>query len=163
MSNKKTIGFGIIGLGMIAEFHVKAINEIGGCQFVAGYNHNPEKAAAFCAKHGGTGYGDLDSFLSDKKIDIVIIATPSGNHMDGAVAAARAGKHVIVEKPLEINIARCDIIIAEARANKVKLATIFMSRYHTAAGVIKKAIDEGRLGKIVLADAQIKWYRTQEY
>ena len=163
MSTTKTTGFGIIGSGMIAEFHVKAIKEISGCSFVAGYDIISGRAAEFCGKHGGTGYDDLNAFLADKNIDIVVIATPSGLHLEGAVAAAKAGKHIIIEKPLEITAARCDAIIAEAKANKVKLASIFQSRYHDVARIVKKAIDEGRLGKIVLADAQIKWYRSQEY
>ena len=163
MSNTKTIGFGIIGSGMIAEFHAKAIKDISGCSLVAGYNPRPGKAADFCGKHGGTGYDDLNAFLADKNMDIVVIATPSGLHLEGAAAAAKAGKHVIIEKPLEITAARCDAIIAAAKANNVKVATIFQSRYHAVAGIVKKAIDEGRLGKIVLADAQIKWYRSQEY
>ena len=163
METTKTIGFGVLGLGMIAEFHVKAIQELSGCRFVAGYHTTPGRAADFCAKHGGTGYDDLNAFLADKNIDIVTIATPSGLHLDGAVAAARAGKHIVVEKPLEITAARCDVIIAEAKANKVKLGTIFPSRYHAPSAIIKKAINAGRLGKITLADAQIKWYLTQEY
>jgi len=158
-----TIGFGIIGLGMVAEFHVRAIQELAGCRFVAGYDTQQGRAKDFCEKYGGTGYDDLGSFMSDKQVDIVCIATPSGLHLDGAVAAARAGKHIIVEKPLEITTARCDAIIAEARANGVLLATIFPSRYHAASGIIKKAITQGRLGTIVLADAQIKWYRSQHY
>jgi predicted dehydrogenase len=163
METKKTIGFGILGPGMIAEFHVKAINEIEGCRFAAAYHPTPGRAAAFCARCGGKGYYDLTAFMADKDIDIVTVATPSSLHMDGAVAAARAGKHVIVEKPLETTAARCDTIIAEAKANNVMLGTIFQSRYHAASGIIKKAIEAGRLGKIVLAAAQIKWYRSQEY
>ena len=163
MSTTKNTGFGILGLGMIAEFQLKAINEISGCRFVAGYDTVPGRAAQFCAKNGGTGYDNLEAFLSDKNIDVVTIATPSGLHMDGAVAAARAGKHIIVEKPLEITTARCDAIIAEAKAHNVKLAAVFPSRYHAPSKIIKKAITDGRFGKIVLADAQIKWYRSQEY
>ena len=163
VDTSKTIGFGILGLGMIADFHVKAIQEISGCRFAAGYDVIPGRAKDFGAKHGGAGYDDLKAFLSDKNIDVVTIATPSGLHLDGALAAARAGKHIIVEKPLEITAARCDTIIAEAKSNKVKLATIFPSRYHAPSELIKKAIDQGRLGKIALADAQIKWYRSQEY
>ena len=163
MDTSKTVGFGILGLGMIAEFHIKAIQELSGCRFAAGYHPMPGRAAEFCAKHGGTGYDDLSAFLADKNIDVVCIATPSGLHLDGAVAAANAGKHVIVEKPLEVTAARCDAIIAAARENNVKLGTIFPSRYHGPSKIFKKAIDDGRLGKIVLADAQIKWYRTQQY
>ena len=163
MSTSKTIGFGILGLGMIADFHLKAIQELNGCSFVAGFDTIPGRAADFCAKNGGKGYEDLNAFLADKNIDIVTIATPSGLHLDGALAAVKAGKHVIVEKPLEITAARCDTIIAEAKANKVKVGTIFPSRYHGASAIIKKAIQARRLGKIVLAEAQIKWHRTQEY
>jgi len=163
METSKTIGFGVLGLGMIADFHVKAIQELSGCRLVAGYDTIPGRAAEFCAKYGGTGYDDLNAFLADKNVDIVTIATPSGLHLEGALAAAKAGKHIIVEKPLEITKARCDTIIAEAKANKVKLGTVFPSRYHAPSAIIKKAIKAGRLGKIVLADAQIKWFRTQEY
>jgi len=163
METSKTIGFGIIGLGMIAEFHVKAIKELSGCRFVGGFNPRPGRAAEFCAKHGGTGYDDLNAFLANKDIDIVTIGTPSALHLDGAVAAAKAGKHVIIEKPLEVTAARCDIIIETAKANNVKVGAIFQSRFHAAAGVVKQAIEAGRLGKIASADAQIKWFRTQEY
>jgi predicted dehydrogenase len=158
-----SIGFGIIGLGMIAEFHAKAIAEMEGCFFAAGFDEVPGKADSFCADHGGKPYSSLDAFLADPDIKIVTIATPSGLHLDGAVAAARAGKHIIVEKPLEITSARCDAIIAEAEKNKVKLGTVFPSRYHGAVKLVKDTIASGRLGKIVLADAQIKWFRTQEY
>ena len=163
METSKTIGFGVLGLGMIAEFHIKAIQELSDCRFVAGFDTIPGRAADFCAKHGGAGYEDLNAFLADKNIDIVTIATPSGLHLDGALAAVKAGKHIIVEKPLEITAARCDAIITAARDNKVKVGTVFPSRYHAPSALIKKAIKAGRLGKIVLADAQIKWYRTQQY
>jgi predicted dehydrogenase len=158
-----SIGFGIIGLGVIADFHTKAIAEMEGCFFAAGFDAVPGRADSFCAGHGGKPYASLDAFLADPDLTIVIIATPSGLHLEGAIAAARAGKHIIVEKPLEITSARCDAIIAEAEKNKVKLGTVFPSRYHGAAKLVKDAVASGRLGKIVLAAAQIKWFRTQEY
>jgi predicted dehydrogenase len=163
MDSSKTIGFGIIGLGVIADFHVKAINELAGCKFIAGFDTYPGKAGAFCAARGARPYSSLESFLADPEIDIVTIATPSGLHLDGAVAAIRAGKHLIVEKPLEITTARCGAIIAEAEARKVKVGTIFPSRYYDSSRLVKQAVAEQRLGKIVLAGAQIKWYRSQEY
>jgi len=105
----------------------------------------------------------MEKFLADGDVDIVLIATPSGLDLDGAVAALRAGKHVIVEKPLEITCERCDSIIAEAEKSGTLLGTVFPSRYFEAPMLIKNAIDAGRFGKIVLADAHIKWWRTQEY
>ncbi|MDR0718318.1 MAG: Gfo/Idh/MocA family oxidoreductase [Treponema sp.] len=163
MNTFQSVGFGILGLGVIAEFHVKAIKEISGACFVGGFDTIPGKAAAFCEKHGGKPYEDLLHFLTDKDIDIVTIATPSGLHLDGSLAAVKAGKHIIVEKPLEITTARCDRIIAEAKANAVKVGTVFPSRYYASSKIIKKAIEGGRFGKIVLADAQTKWFRSQEY
>ncbi|GHV06586.1 oxidoreductase [Spirochaetia bacterium] len=158
-----TIGFGIIGLGMIAEFHTRAIAEMAGCCFAAGFDAVPGRADSFCAANGGKAYSSLDAFLADPDIDIVTVATPSALHLDSAIAAIRAGKHLIVEKPLEITVERCDRIIAEAAAHKVKLGTVFPSRYFKSSRAVKQAIDEGRLGKIVLADAHVKWYRDQEY
>lgn len=83
--------------------------------------------------------------------------------MEPAVEAAKAGKHVIVEKPLDITLRRCDRIIKACADNKVQLATIFPSRFHDSAQKMRKAVDGGRFGRLVLGDAYVKWYRTQEY
>lgn len=163
MNLSHPIGFGIIGLGMIAEFHFQAIQAIPGCSFIGGYNHTPEKCSAFCQSHGGIAYPSLDALLADPAIDIVTICTPSGSHLESAIAAAHAGKHLIIEKPLEITAERCDQILRVAEKNGVKLATVFPSRFHKSSQLIKEAIRQGRFGRIVLADAQIKWYRSQAY
>jgi predicted dehydrogenase len=156
-------GFGIIGLGMIAEFHAKAIENMKGARLVAGFDPVPGRAEAFAKNHGCRGYDKIEDFLKDPDLEIVTVATPSGLHMDGAVAAANAKKHVIVEKPLDVTPEKCQAIVDACKKNNVKLSGIFPSRYHEVSQVIKKAIDEGRFGKIAFADAQIKWYRTQEY
>ena len=106
-------------------------------------------------------YTDLDAMLADPKVDIVTIATPSGAHMEPAVAAAKAGKHVIVEKPLEITLKKCDRIIEACEKAGVKLAAIFPSRFHDSSVKLKKAIDGGRFGRLTLGDAYVKWFRTQ--
>ncbi len=101
--------------------------------------------------------------LADPDVDVVTIGTPSGAHMEPAVAAARAGKHVIVEKPLEITLSRCDKIIRECEKAGVKLSAIFPSRFHRSSVELKKAVDAGRFGKLTLGEAYVKWYRTQAY
>ena len=156
-------GFGIIGLGMIAEMHAKAIRDIPDAQLVACFDVNSERAKQFCAIYGGTAYTALDSFLATEQLDIVTICTPSGLHMESAVAAAKAKKHIIVEKPLEITVERCDTIINAAKEHGVIVSGIFPSRFHGVAQVVKKAIDEKRLGPVVLGDAYVKWYRSQAY
>jgi predicted dehydrogenase len=156
-------GFGIVGLGMIAEFHAKAIKAMTGARLVAAFSRAPEKAARFCAQHGGRAYSDLKAFLADPQLQVVTVCTPSGLHLDTALAAAAAGKHLVVEKPLEITPERCDRIIAACRRGRVKLATVFPSRFTEAALLVKKTIDSGRFGRLTLGSAYIKWWRTQQY
>jgi len=157
------IGFGIIGCGMIAGFHARAIEDIRGAKLIAGFDRCKATADRFADAEGCKAYDDLDAMLADPEIDVVTIATPSGAHMEPAVAAARAGKHIIVEKPLEITLKRCDKIIAECEKAGVVCSTIFPSRFHGPSVQIKKAIEQGRFGRITVGDAIVKWWRTQEY
>jgi UDP-N-acetyl-2-amino-2-deoxyglucuronate dehydrogenase len=157
------IGFGIIGCGMISNFHAKAIAEIRGARLVACFDMFPASAERLAAATGCRSYAKLSEMLADPDVDVVTICTPSGAHLEPALAAARAGKHVVVEKPLEITLKRCDKIIAECKKNKVKLATIFPSRFHESSVEIKRAVDDGRFGNLTVGDAYVKWFRTQEY
>jgi UDP-N-acetyl-2-amino-2-deoxyglucuronate dehydrogenase len=158
-------GFGIVGLGLIADFHAKAIQEISGSKatLVACCSRSPEKAGGFAEKYNCRGYADLEEFLADPGLDIVSICSPSGAHLDTALAAARAGKHVIVEKPLEITPQRCDRIIGACDRAGVSLAGVFQSRFSEVAGLLKSTLEQGRFGKLVLGDAYVKWFRSQEY
>jgi UDP-N-acetyl-2-amino-2-deoxyglucuronate dehydrogenase len=158
-------GFGIIGCGMIAEFHTRAINEIDGARVVAAYTRNPANGAkiAGLAEGGCAVFDDLDAMLAQPGLDVVCVCTPSGAHMEPAVKAARAGKHVVVEKPLEVTLPRCDAIIEACDAAGVRLCTIFPSRFTDANIRLKEAIDTGRFGRLTLGDTYVKWWRTQQY
>ncbi|MCA8997829.1 MAG: Gfo/Idh/MocA family oxidoreductase [Planctomycetaceae bacterium] len=158
-----SMGFGIVGTGMIAHFHAKAIQAIPGATVVGCFNHTPEKAQAFADEYGCTAYSSLDEMLANDAIQIVTICTPSGSHLDPALAAANAGKHLLVEKPLEITLERCDQIIDACARNNVTLGAILPSRFSEANIALKKAIDEGRFGTLTLGDTYVKWYRSQEY
>ncbi len=157
------IGFGIIGCGMIAGFHCRAISDVRGAKLVGCFDMVPAAAGRLAEQTGAKAYGTLKKMLADEAIDVVTIGTPSGAHMEPAVAAARAGKHVIVEKPLEITLRRCDRIINECQKAGVVLATIFPSRFHGSSIEVKRAVDRGRFGRLTVGDAIVKWYRTQEY
>jgi len=104
-----THGFGFVGCGMIAEFHTKAINEIAGARVVAAFDKFPASADKIAKLAGGDCkvYEDIDSMLANPDVDVVCVCTPSGAHMEPAVLAAKAGKHVVVEKPMEITLPRC--------------------------------------------------------
>jgi predicted dehydrogenase len=158
-------GFGIIGCGMIAEFHTKAIREIEGSRVVAAFDSIPGRADKLVALAGGDckAYDDMDRMLADPRVDVVCVCTPSGAHRDPSVAAANAGKHVVVEKPLEITLPRCDAIIDACNKNGVRLCAIFPSRFSAANMALKEAIDAGRFGRLTLGDTYVKWWRTQEY
>jgi predicted dehydrogenase len=158
-----SIGFGIIGCGMIARFHAKAVAEIPGARVVACFDSVPAAADKYADEIGCKAYHRLEDMLADPAVTLVTIGTPSGAHMEPAVAAARAGKHVIVEKPLEITLSKCDAIIQACHKAGVKLATVFPSRFHHSSQLMKQALDRGRLGRLTLGDAYVKWYRTQQY
>jgi predicted dehydrogenase len=156
-------GFGIIGCGMIARFHAKAVADLRSARVVACYDSVPAAADKLAAELGCRAYHDLDALLADPAVHVVTIGTPSGAHLEPAVAAGKAGKHVIVEKPLEITLKRCDQIIQACDRAGVTLATIFPSRFHESSRLMKRAVDQGRFGRLTMGDAYVKWYRTQAY
>jgi predicted dehydrogenase len=156
-------GFGIIGCGMISRFHSRAIEDVRGAKLVACYDSFCDAADRLAGETGCKSYHELSAMLADPRVQFVTIGTPSGAHLEPAVAAAKAGKHVIVEKPLEITLRRCDAIIRACEANRVKLSTIFPSRFHESSIEMKRAIDGNRFGQLTLGDAYVKWYRTQAY
>lgn len=157
------IGFGIVGTGMISRFHARALEDVRGAKLIACYDRVAEASNRFGKENECDAYSDLKKMLQDDRVDVVSVCTPSGAHMEPAVAAAKAGKHVVVEKPLEITTRRCDRIIKACEDNDVKLATIFPSRFHASSIAMKKAIAAGRFGKMTLGDAYVKWFRPQEY
>ena len=157
------LGVGLIGLGMIADTHVLAISSSSNCYLRGAFDSVPGKAEAFAAKNGGIAYDSLEAMLSDPEISIISITTPSGFHLEPALEAARHGKNLLIEKPIEVTYERARQIIDAAKENGVLVSGVFQSRFQEAARIVKDAIDKGRFGRIVLADAYIKWYRSQEY
>lgn len=163
MNDSKPLGFGIIGCGMIANFHARAIADLPNARLIGGYSRRQEQAEAFAAEHRCEAFTDLDAMLADPRIQVVTIGTPSGAHLEPALAAAAAGKHIICEKPLEISLERCDAMIAACARAGVTLATIFPSRFHRSAKLLKTAVDAQRFGRMTLAEAYVKWFRSQQY
>ena len=151
---------------MIAEFHTRAINEIENARVVGSLE--PQRRPTPTRSPGWPREAVRPSTIWTHcwripELDVVCICTPSGAHMEPAVQAARAGKHVVVEKPLEITLPRCDAIIAACDAAGVRLCTIFPSRFTPANLRLKEAIDLGRFGRLTLGDTHVKWWRTQQY
>ena len=158
-----TFHIGLIGGGNISETHARAARAIPGVEISAIHGTNTEKIARLCREHGGTPYHDFDAFLQHRPMNLVIIGSPSGLHAAQGIAAAKRGLHVLTEKPIEITTERADALIAAANQSNIKLGVIFQDRLKPHIRQLKDWLDLGRLGKPLLVDARVKWYRPPEY
>jgi len=159
----KTYGFGVVGTGFIGGVHGEAIQSLPNARLVACCDTREEAAGAFAEKFGCAHYTDLGEMLRRDDLDVVSIATPSGLHMEPAVAAAQAGKHALIEKPLDITLERIDRILeAHAKAGTT-VGGIFNGRFYPTAQLFKKAADQGRFGRMTFGLAYGPWWRTQKY
>jgi len=158
--------FGVVGCGVISETHGDVLNTLkaeGLAEPVAVTDVRPDRAQAFTARFGGVAVPTLDALLARPDVDAVTLCTPSGLHGRMAVQAARAGKHVLSEKPLDMWIGAVDEAIEATDKAGVVYGGIFQERFSPAARRVKRAIDAGAFGEIVLACAETKWYRSQDY
>ncbi|MBA3440568.1 MAG: Gfo/Idh/MocA family oxidoreductase [Pyrinomonadaceae bacterium] len=158
-----TFHVGILGGGNISETHARAAREIDGVEIAAIYGENREKAERLGELYGGTVYTDLGSFLAHRPLEVIAIGSPSGLHAEQGCQAAQHGLHVLVEKPIDVTTERADRLIAECDKAGVKLGVFFQDRVAPDICTLKGLVDDGRLGKLFLASAHVKWYRPPEY
>lgn len=156
-------GFAIVGCGVISRTHARAIAALPDAHLVTAVDVEPERAAALTAQFGGEPETDLGRALSRPDVDVVSVCVPSGLHAEVGCQAAGAGKHVLVEKPIDITLGAADRLIAAAEGAGVKLAVISQHRFDAGVRQMKDIIASGRLGRLLVGDAYIKWYRTQDY
>ncbi|MGB7844695.1 MAG: Gfo/Idh/MocA family oxidoreductase [Candidatus Acidiferrum sp.] len=158
-----TTYIGLIGGGNITETHARAACAVPGVEIAAIYGANTEKVSRLCGEYGGKAYIDFDHFLAHHPMDLVAIGSPSSLHATQGIAAARRGLHVLTEKPIDITTERADALISEADKAGVKLGVFFQDRCKPDIVRVKEALGSGVLGKPILADARVKWYRHPEY
>jgi UDP-N-acetyl-2-amino-2-deoxyglucuronate dehydrogenase len=156
-------GFGIVGTGVIAALHAAAIKTLPDARLAAVTDVVPGAAQTFAAARGGAAEPGLDALLARPDVDVVCVCVPSGLHAEIGIRAARAGKHLVVEKPVDVTLAAADRLIEAARAAGVALTVISQHRFDPGLIELKRLIDEGALGRLVLGEASTKWYRTQAY
>ena len=156
-------GFAMIGMGSISHFHIKSIQELRNARLIAVCSANAQRAQESGQQYQVPYYTNYKEMLKRPDIDIVCVCTISGEHLGPTLAAAKHGKHIITEKPLEVSLERADLMIEACRRYGVKLACIFQNRFRPTYIKMKQAISEGKIGKIVLANAYIKWYRDDQY
>ena len=159
----KKYGFGIVGCGAISKWHVAAINEIENAELVGVFNTPLSFAETFAKENNCRVFKTYEEMLECEDIDIVNICTPSGTHAPLAIEAANHKKNVIVEKPMAITKQQVEDIVSAVEKNNVKLAVISQLRFNENVQKVKKAIDSGELGDILIGDIYMKYYRSPEY
>ena len=162
-STTDTIGYGVIGAGLVGPTHAAAAARAPGAQLVAVCDLMADRAEAVAEQHGAIPMSDVDALLGRKDIQIVSICLPTRLHLDVAERAVAAGKHIVVEKPLEISLERADRLLAVGKQHGVQVAAIFNRRFIPALKATKRAVEEGLLGDLIAADMYYKSFRTQEY
>ncbi len=159
----KSVGFGIIGCGVIAATHCEAIKDTPGGELVAVFDIDPVRATTISERYDVPFYTEQAAFLAHPGLDAVNILLPSGFHATVGMAAAKAGKHVLVEKPIDVTVEAALQLIQACETAGVKLGVISQHRFAPEILKVKKAIEAGDFGRLVLGEASIKWYRTQQY
>ena len=158
------IGFGLVGTGMAGIFHAKELRHVRGGRLMAVCSRDERRLRSFADEYRvPRWYTDYRRLIEDPDVDVVCVLVPTGNHAEVTIAASNAGKHVLVEKPLEINLERADEMIRVCRANGTKLGVIFQMRFGTVAARLREAVQSGLLGRVFLADAVDKSSRTPAY
>lgn len=154
----------IVGTGAIAHAHAEAIAAYPDAELVAVVDRDPEAAERFAERYGvPVAYDDLAELLAGAQLDVVHICTPPGVHATQAIAALEAGVHVVVEKPPARSLDELDAMLAAAERTGTQLAVVFQQRTGTAAAHVKRLLDEGELGRPLVATCQTLWYRDDAY
>ena len=159
----KTLGFGILGAGLVSPFHAKSLNNSKGGKLVAFCDMAKERADKLAAEYKVKTYYLLDEMLKDPEIQVVNVCLPNHLHHDAVLKCAAAGKHVLTEKPPAMTLRETDAMIEACRKAGVKFGCTVQCRVRKAIKAMKKAIDTGRFGKLLHADAYMKWFRSTEY
>ena len=162
-SDAKTLRFAVVGAGMIGELHAKTMSEMSGAELGYVFSRSMERARKLTDAYGGEPTTDYDGLLQRADLDAVSVCAASGEHAEFGVPAARAGKHVLVEKPIDITLEKADALIDECHQHRVKLGVIFQLRFLDASVQVKQAVEQGVLGDLVMADCYMKFYRPQSY
>ncbi|MBD3240949.1 MAG: gfo/Idh/MocA family oxidoreductase, partial [Chitinivibrionales bacterium] len=153
----------IIGCGKVTDLHAAALGRLEESAFTAVCSRSAERAGQYARKYGVKPYTDVGEMVTDARIDAVIVCTPHPFHAGPTIAAADAGAHVLVEKPLASSLEDCDAMLAAAKRNKVALGTVCQRRFYAPCQRIRKALDDGKLGRPVFGTVTMYGWRDKAY
>jgi UDP-N-acetyl-2-amino-2-deoxyglucuronate dehydrogenase len=160
------IGVGLIGLGMAVKPHITSLQELeqqGRVKIIGGFAPSQDRRDAFSDHWNVPTFGRLDELLKNPALDLVLILTPPGTHLPIAQEVAAAGKHMLVEKPVEVSVARGEALASVAETAGVRCAVCLQHRFRPAAIRLKSIVESGELGSILSASASIRWWRDDNY
>jgi len=163
MAKETATGFALLGAGLVAPFHAKALEASRIARLVGVTDVDQARLAKLASEFHCRAYPSLDEMLADPAVEVVNILTPNHLHTEAVLAAARAGKHILVEKPPAMSLVEVDQMLAATAAAGVKIGVVLQCRTRPSIQAIRKALQEGRFGKIYQADAIMKWYRAPDY
>jgi predicted dehydrogenase len=157
--------FALIGCGRIAKKHAELLgnNQIENAKLVAVCDIDIEKAKYYGTKYNVPFFSDIDLMFQNTEIDVVSILTESGNHAKHAIKSAKYGKHIVVEKPMALKLDDAEEMIQTCSENECKLFVVKQNRFNLPVVQLRKALDAGRFGKLVMGTVRVRWCRTQEY
>lgn len=159
----RLLRFAVVGCGVIGQQHAKVITGLAGAQFTVAVDEIEGTAQRLAAAYGATPVTKLEDALARDDVDAVAICTPSGDHAQPAITALRAGKHVVVEKPVDISLeAAARLAAAEADSPGV-VTVISQHRYDPASRAVHEAVRDGRFGNLTSGVATVAWWRSQSY
>ena len=153
----------VVGCGRISKNHFEAIGRVEGLTLVSVADTDVARAQEVGGAHGVAAFGSLDAMLSAVPSDLVVICTPSGLHPAHGIAAARAGRHVLTEKPMAISLEAADQLVHACDAAGVHLFVVKQNRLNPPIQLLRRAVDKGRFGRIFMANVTVRWTRPQEY
>ena len=163
MPNDSRLGFGLLGTGLIAPFHARAIQASRLARLVGAADLDAARLAKFADEYKCRPYAGFEQMLRDPEIQVVCILTPNHLHFEPVLQAARAGKHVLVEKPPAMSLREMDAMQKACTTAGVKIGAVLQCRTRRAVQAMRKAVLEGRFGRMLHADTYMKWFRSTEY
>ncbi len=161
--SRRTFRVALVGCGRISHNHVQAIARIDGLDLVAACDADVERAKAIAEPLGIPSFTSYEKMLSEIPCEVVAIATPSGLHPSQGVIAARAGKHVVTEKPMAISLRGADELVRACDDAHVQLFVVKQNRLNAPVQMLRRAVERGRFGRLYLANCTVRWARPQEY
>lgn len=157
------IRFAILGCGRISSRHAEALRKIPGISLVACADVSIEQSRFFGEKYSIPYFRSLDELLSWGQFDVLCICTPSGMHASHAITAMQSGKHVVVEKPMALRLEDADRMIEDSDRHGVHLFVVKQNRYSLPIIALRRALEEGRFGRLILGTTRVRWCREQTY